>query len=413
MIKMSKKIKVILDSLLIICCVFILNSIVDGNVLKTKGATLKGEEEVLKEGDKKDFFGNFSLGRRVKISAVGDIILQDEQIWSAHRKEENIYDFSSNFKYIQDFFKDSDIKYGTIEGVYGGEDIGYFGYPKYNGPDSMIDALRGAGFNMLNIATEHALDQGLYGFKSTLEKVNKEMTALGSNGYVIKKIKGIEIGFTSYTYESREGEINGNKIPKEASLNTFSYKNLQKDLEKMKLLVEEMKKEGADFIVFGMHWGLEYKSEPSKYQVEIAKALNEFGVDLILGSNPHVIQPIEEIEGEKGNKTLVAYSLGNFISNQRKETIGERKTSDGVLLEITLKKSRKGVIIDSLDYIPTWVYKIGREDKKSDYYILPVKETLESEESKNLSKEVLEELNKSLESTKEVIEKNFPLKLSK
>lgn len=412
MIKMSKKIKVILSSLLIICCVFILNSIVGNNVLKTKGATLNGEE-ILKEGDKKGFFGNFSLGRGVKISAVGDIILQDEQIWSAHKKEENIYDFSSNFKYIKDFLKDSDIKYGTIEGVYGGEDIGYFGYPKYNGPDSMIDALRETGFNMLNIATEHSLDQGEEGLKSTIEKVNKEMTAIGSNSYVIKKIKGIEIGFTSYTYESREGEINGNKIPEEASLNTFSYKNLQEDLEEMKLLVEEMKKEGADFIVFGMHWGLEYKSEPSKYQIEIAKALNEFGVNLILGSNPHVIQPIEEIEGENGNKTLVAYSLGNFLSNQREETIGDRKTSDGVLLEMILKKSRKGVIIDSLEYIPTWVYKIGKEDKKSDYYILPVKETLESEERKNLSKEVLEELNKSLESTKEVIEKNFPLNLSK
>lgn len=404
MIRMSKKIKLILASLLIVCSVLVINSIISNNVVTTKGASIY-EKEVIKENDKKGFFNRFSLGRKVNISAVGDIILHDEQIWSAYNEENKAYDFMNNFKYVKNFIEKSDIAYGTIEGIYAGEEIGYSGYPNYNGPDSMIDALKDTGFDIINVATDHSLDKGVEGASKTGEKIDKEMTSIGNKKYIIKKVKGIEIGFTSYTYESKEGELNGHKIPEDMNLNTFSYNKLDKELEEMKALVEEMKNEGAEFIVFGMHWGVEYKTEPSKYQVKIAEALNEYGVDLILGSNPHVVQPIEEIEGEDGNKTLVAYSLGNFISNQRLETMGDRRTADGVILNLTLDKSRKGVKIEKWDYTPTWVYKIPRENKKSDYYILPVEETLNSEEGKKLDQETLNQLNKSLEATKSIVEK--------
>ncbi|HAT4362908.1 TPA: CapA family protein [Clostridium perfringens] len=404
MIRMSKKMKVILASLLIICSVLVINSVISNNVVTTKGASIE-EKEVIKENDKKGFFDMFSLGRKVNISAVGDIILHDEQIWSAYNEENKTYDFMNNFKYIKNFIEKSDIAYGTIEGTYAGEEIGYSGYPNYNGPDSMIDALKDTGFDIINVATDHSLDKGVEGASKTGEKIDKDMTSIGNKKYIIKKVKGIEIGFTSYTYESKEGELNGHKIPEDMNLNTFSYNKLDNGLEEMKALVEEMKNEGAEFIVFGMHWGVEYKTEPSKYQVKIAEALNEYGVDLILGSNPHVVQPIEEIEGENGNKTLVAYSLGNFISNQRLETMGDRRTADGVILNLTLDKSRKGVKIEKWDYTPTWVYKIPRENKKADYYILPVEETLNSEEGKKLDKETLNQLNKSLESTKSIVEK--------
>ncbi|WP_346977861.1 CapA family protein [Clostridium perfringens] len=404
MIRMSKKIKVILASLLIVCSVLVINSIISNNVVTTKGASID-EKEVIKENDKKGFFNRFSLGRKVNISAVGDIILHDEQIWSAYNEENKSYDFMNNFKYVKNFIEKSDIAYGTIEGTYAGEEIGYSGYPNYNGPDSMIDALKDTGFDIINVATDHSLDKGVEGASKTGEKIDKDMTSIGNKKYIVKKVKGIEIGFTSYTYESKEGELNGHKIPEDINLNTFSYNKLDKGLEEMKALVEEMKNEGAEFIVFGMHWGVEYKTEPSKYQVKIAEALNEYGVDLILGSNPHVVQPIEEIEGEDGNKTLVAYSLGNFISNQRLETMGDRRTADGIILNLTLDKSRKGVKIEKWDYTPTWVYKIPRENKKSDYYILPVEETLNSEEGKKLDKETLNQLNKSLESTKSIVYK--------
>lgn len=404
MIRMSKKIKVILASLLIVCSVLVINSVISNNVVTTKGASIE-EKEVIKENDKKGFFDMFSLGRKVNISAVGDIILHDEQIWSAYNEENKAYDFMNNFKYVKNFIEKSDIAYGTIEGTYAGEEIGYSGYPNYNGPDSMLDALKDTGFDIINVATDHSLDKGLEGVSKTGEKIDKDMTSIGNNKYIIKKVKGIEIGFTSYTYESKEGELNGHKIPEDINLNTFSYNKLDKGLEEMKALVEEMKNEGAEFIVFGMHWGIEYNTEPSKYQVKIAEALNEYGVDLILGSNPHVVQPIEEIEGKDGHNTLVAYSLGNFISNQRLETMGDRRTADSVILNLTLDKSRKGVKIEKWDYTPTWVYKIPRENKKSDYYILPVEETLNSEEGKKLDKETLNQLNNSLESTKSIVEK--------
>ncbi|MDZ5252589.1 CapA family protein [Clostridium sp. LIBA-8841] len=404
MIRMSKAMKIILSSLVIVCSVLIANNIITNNIVTTKGAGIE-EKEVTKEKDKKRFFNLFTLGRKVKISAVGDIILHDEQIWSAYNEENKIYDFTDNFKYIKSFIEKSDISYGTIEGTYSGEEKGYSGYPSYNGPDSMITALGETGFDVINVATDHSLDKGEDGAIRTGEKIDELMSSIGNKKYIIKKVKGIKIAFTSYTYESKEGELNGNKISENSTLNTFNYNKLDERLEEMKVLIEKMKNEGADFIVFGMHWGIEYNSEPSKYQIQIAEALNEYGVDLILGSNPHVIQPINEIEREDGHKTLVAYSLGNFISNQREETMGERRTADGIILNLTLDKTRKGVEIEEWGYTPTWVYKIQKENKKSDYYILPVEETLNSEEGKDLDKSIINELNKSLESTRSIIEK--------
>ncbi|MDZ4991428.1 CapA family protein [Clostridium perfringens] len=404
MIRMSKAMKIILSSLVIVCSVLIANSLISNNIVTTKGAGSE-EKEITKEKDKKGFSDLFSLGRKVEISAVGDIILHDEQIWSAYNEENKAYDFMDNFKYIKSFIEESDITYGTIEGTYSGEEKGYSGYPSYNGPDSMITALRETGFDVINVATDHSLDKGEEGAIRTGEKIDELISSVGNKKYIIKKVKGIKIAFTSYTYENKEGELNGNKIPENSTLNTFTYNKLNEGLEEMKSLIEEMKNEGADFIVFGMHWGVEYNSEPSKYQIQIAEALNEYGVNLILGSNPHVIQPIREVEREDGHKTLVAYSLGNFISNQREETMGDRRTADGIILNLTLDKTRKGVEIEEWGYTPTWVYKIPKENKKSDYYILPIEETLNSEKGKELDKNVIDELNKSLESTRSLVEK--------
>lgn len=404
MIRMSKAMKIILSSLVIVCSVLIANSLISNNIVTTKGAGSE-EKETTKEKDKKGFSDLFSLGRKVEISAVGDIILHDEQIWSAYNEENKAYDFMDNFKYIKSFIEESDIAYGTIEGTYSGEEKGYSGYPSYNGPDSMITTLRETGFDVINVATDHSLDKGEAGAIRTGEKIDELMSSVGNKKYIIKKVKGIKIAFTSYTYESKEGELNGNKITENSTLNTFNYNKLNEELEEMKSLIEEMKNEGADFIIFGMHWGVEYNSEPSKYQIQIAEALNEYGVNLILGSNPHVIQPIREVEREDGHKTLVAYSLGNFISNQREETMGDRRTADGIILNLTLDKTRKGVEIEEWGYTPTWVYKIPKENKKSDYYILPIEETLNSEKGKELDKNVINELNKSLESTRSLVEK--------
>lgn len=404
MIRMSKAMKIILASLVIVCSVLIANSLISNNIVTTKGAASE-EKEVTKEKDKKGFSDLFSLGRKVEISAVGDIILHDEQIWSAYNEENKAYDFIDNFKYIKSFIEESDIAYGTIEGTYSGEEKGYSGYPSYNGPDSMITTLRETGFDVINVATDHSLDKGEEGIIRTDEKIDELMSSIGNKKYIIKKVKGMKIAFTSYTYESKERELNGNKISENSTLNTFNYNKLDEGLEEMKSLIEEMKNEGADFIVFGMHWGVEYNSEPSKYQIQIAEALNEYGVNLILGSNPHVIQPIRELKREDGHKTLVAYSLGNFISNQREETMGDRRTADGIILNLTLDKTRKGVEIERWGYTPTWVYKIPKENKKSDYYILPVEETLNSEKGKELDKNVISELKKSLESTKSLVER--------
>lgn len=400
--KMSNTMKILLGSLTIICSTVIANSLINNNIVTTSGANIEEKNNNVKK-EKKSFFDKFSFGRKVNISAVGDIIVHDEQIWSSYNSQDKTYDFTPNFKYIKSFIKDSDISYGTIEGTYSGSEKQYSGYPKYNAPDNMLNALSDSGFDIINIATDHSLDHGEEGLNRTLNKVNENMSSVGQKGYIIKDLKGIKIGFTSFTYESKEGELNDNKLSEESNINTFSYSTLEEDFKNMSECINKMKLEKVDFIVFGMHWGASYSVEPSKYQIEIANKLNELGVDLIIGSNPHVVQPIKEITSEEGHKTLVAYSLGNFISNQREETMGDRRTADGVILNLTLDKSRKGVEIEEWSYIPTWVYKNSKEDKKSDYFILPVEETLGSEKGKELDESVISELKKSLESTKTII----------
>lgn len=401
MIKLSKTMKILLASLGIVCVTLITSTLINNNIVTTKGATTE-TEKISKENQGKGVLNLFNFGREVKLSAVGDIILHDEQIWSAYDEEKKSYNFNPNFKYIKSFLEESDICYGTIEGTYSGIEKGFSGYPKYNGPDTMIEALYSSGFDILNLATNHSLDKGEEGFNRTIEKVSEKMTPLGSENYIVKKLKGIKIGFTSFTFEEKEGELNGVKIG-ESKINTFSYKSLDEDLIKMENIIKAMNEEGVDFIVFGMHWGVEYSGEPSKYQIKIAETLNKYGVDLILGSNPHVIQPILELKNENGEKTLVAYSLGNFLSNQREKTMGNRKTSDGVILNITIDKNRKGAYVKEWSYIPTWVYKNEKENKKSDYFILPVNETLESEEAKKLDGNIKAELLKSKESTENIL----------
>lgn len=179
-------------------------------------------------------------------------------------------------------------------------------------------------------------------------------------------------------------------------------------MNKIENIINDMKNEGAEFIIVGMHWGIEYDKNPSEYQKKIAKELNNFGVDLVLGSHPHVIQPIEKIKNEQGEETIVVYSMGNFLSNQSKETIGKSETSDGVILEFKIgQNEKKDIVIKDYKIIPTWVYKYNDNNGNTKYKILSAEDTLKSEEAKNkLSKEILQKIKKSEEATKSILKNN-------
>ena len=209
-------------------------------------------------------------------------------------------------------------------------------------------------------------------------------------------MKGIKIGVISYSFETpRKGEnktLNAIEIPSDVVnlLNTFSYEHIEEDLSKIKAQIDEMKSKGAEAIVFFIHWGNEYERKPNVHQIRIANALCDYGVDVILGSHPHVIQPIEFITSEKtGKRCLVVYSMGNFISNQQYERTNNRYTEDGIIVNIQIKKNvvSKDITISEVSYIPTWVHKYS-DNSKLVYEILPLTEALASKETYNLDNDI-------------------------
>lgn len=361
-----------------------------------------------------------SDGITIKITAAGDIIYHDEQLSSAYDETNQKYDFNDNFDYIKSYIDNSDLSIATCETTFAGAEYGYSGFPLFNTPKDALSSLKNAGFDMLSIASNHLLDVTEPGFYNSVEAIKSEgFDLLGArldyseSNYIVKNINGINIGITSYCFETANlyGQRTLNSIPIPNSIvnliNTFGYSTLEDDLLQMNKTIENMLNDGAEFIIFVMHWGDEYSTEYSSYQKEIAEALNNFGVDIILGSHPHVVQPLEKIKNETTSKeTLVFYSLGNFLSNQRLETMGNALSASGALAQLEIHKSSDGIVsLKNYEYIPTWVYKYIDSESNTKYNILPVKDVLDSPSSYNLPSSVIKELEESYNSTTSIIGK--------
>ena len=294
----------------------------------------------------------------------------------------------------------ADIALADLETTLAGEDKKYTGYPRFNSPSSILDAIEDCGFDVLSTVNNHAIDMGSAGVINTLSEIEKRKLkstgtrkVIGEKPYLIEDVKGIKLGVISYSYETpRKGKnktLNALEIPSDviSLLNTFSYEYIKEDLSKIKAQINEMKTEGAEAIIFIIHWGNEFERKPNVHQESIANALSDYGVDVILGSHPHVIQPIEFITSEKaGKRTLVAYSMGNFISNQQYERTNNRYTEDGVIVKVQLRKNKssKDITINEVSYIPTWVHKYENNSKPV-YEVLPLTEALTSKEQYNLN----------------------------
>ncbi len=360
------------------------------------------------------------IDNSVKISVAGDIMYHQSQLDAAYDVETDTYDFEGSYKYLDKYIKDADLSLVTIETTFGGKEFGYAGYPNFATPAVALDSLKSAGFDMISLASNHVADKPIKAYYNTISEVrDRGFDVLGVRenedipSYTVKEVNGMKIGFTNYTFEtSRIGghkHINSIKVPGEISnlINSFSTERLNEDLEGMNKVVQEMKADGAEFIIFVMHWGEEYQTMYSNTQKKIAEALNSYGVDIIFGSHSHVVQPIETIINKDTNKeTLVFYALGNFISNQRKETMGNEKSEDGSIAQIVLDRNEDATVyLKSYEYIPTWVYKYTDKNNKLQYTVLPIEETLKNYDSSTglLPQHIIDALKVSQTSTTEII----------
>lgn len=332
------------------------------------------------------------------ILAAGDVMFHTPQIRGAYNSQSGTYDFNDNFSLVKKYIESVDLALVNFETVTAGSDRGFHGYPNFNSPVESLEALANAGFDILSTANNHSLDQGKVGVISTIEALKSYgLKNIGtynepSDKILIEKVNDINVGLLSYTYGCNGMEYTLTEEELDNMINIIDEDRIKSDIEKS---VEK----GADLVVVFIHWGNEYQREPSEEQMELGRKMVEWGANIVFGSHPHVIQKSEIIE-HNGKDNFIIYSLGNFISNQRRETINNKYTEDGIMVAIEVEKNftKNETIIKNITYTPTWVHKYS-VDGVAKYEIIPIDESNLDEIDNSIHTKVKE----SYESTMSII----------
>lgn len=282
-----------------------------------------------------------SQGNEASLLFAGDAMMHQKQIDVA-RQADGSYDYSTCFTNIAPLISEADYAVVNLETPLNGAP--YSGYPQFNTPDSYVDALKAAGFDMFLTANNHTLDRYDRGLCRTIDVLNakgvdhlgtyRNAAARDSVIPMVKDINGFKVGFLNYTYGTNGIEIRGNVV--------VDYI----DKEKIKRDVKRTRDAGAELVCVTIHWGDEYRLLPNATQKSLADFILGQGVELLIGGHPHVIQPMEMRVGSDGKKQLLVYSLGNFISNMTK-----RDTRGGAIVRAHLKRDDQGrAYVDAADY---------------------------------------------------------------
>lgn len=299
----------------------------------------------------------------ISLLFAGDVMGHMPQINSAYDSSSGKYDFNPVFSLVKQNISKADIAVANLETTLAG--VPYSGYPQFSAPDSLATALKNAGFDILITANNHCLDRGAQGLERTVTmldslKILRTGTFINDSLRNIEyplfvNIKGVNLAFLNYTYGT-----NGIPVRKPNVVNFIDTAQIRKDINKAKALK-------ADYIITTIHWGIEYQNKENAEQRNIANFLLKTGSDLIIGSHPHVVQPVEKryLTADSSQFNIVVYSLGNYVSNQR-----DRYKDGGIMFNVKLKKTDKVRIVD-YSYTPAWVFK-GMIENKLQYKIIPV-----------------------------------------
>jgi len=301
-------------------------------------------------------------GKTLSILFIGDIMGHDEQIWSAENRETGKYDFDTVFSFIKPVISEADLAVANFEVTLAGPP--YSGYPRFSSPEELAVACKNAGIDFFALANNHCIDRGKKGILSTISKLDSleiEHTGTFCNAALrdslypsIVRYEELSLALLNYTYGT-----NGISVPDPVIVNMLEINAIAEDIEKARI-------KGADLIVLFLHWGTEYDTIPSEDQTEMADFLFSRGADLIIGSHPHVLQKMLWIKGNNDMEDkILVYSLGNFVSNQRKP-----KTDGGAMVRIDFSSADGKLAIKNAGYYLTWVYTPIVKFRKQ-YYILP------------------------------------------
>lgn len=285
--------------------------------------------------------------------AVGDYLIHSSVYKDANRLANGDgYDFKPMISYIKEIVSNYDIAYYNQETILGGSELGLSDYPTFNSPYEAGDAMLDAGFNLVSLATNHTMDSGKKAVENSCKYWQSKENVLTAGSYCseeernkinIKETNNIKYTMLNYTYGT-----NGMPVANDYLVNVWptdidNINNPEKDTKYQaykKQVKEDIDKvkDKVDFLIVAMHWGVEYTHEPTAYEKDMASYLASLGVNLIIGTHPHVIQPVTWIDD-----TLVIYSLGNFISAQyqNKNTCTNYKCTTELMTSLKIEKDIK------------------------------------------------------------------------
>jgi poly-gamma-glutamate synthesis protein (capsule biosynthesis protein) len=305
----------------------------------------------------------FAQERRVKLLFAGDAMQHQSQIDAARTPDG--YDYSSYFELVRNRIEAADVAIVNLEVTLAGKP--FTGYPTFSAPDEFAEELKRSGFDVFLTANNHVLDKGQKGLFRTLaildslgikhlgsytDRNNRNLT------YPLMLVKnGFRMALLNYTYGT-----NGLTVRPPNIVNYIQKDSILRDINAAKQL-------NPDIIIANMHWGLEYRLTPNSEQAALADFLTENGVNLVIGSHPHVVQPINIQKEGDSIKNVIVYSLGNFVSGMKAPN-----TDGGMLVDVELSKDKNGAVrIDSCNYSLVWVHK-PVENGKVCIQLIPVSE---------------------------------------
>ena len=372
--------------ILVVAIIFGIHSCADklfGESGSESGATSSGEAPSTPDAPAEPY-----VVASATVGSAGDILIHDPLITNA-KQADGSYDFNNIFEHITAYHNKYDLMIMNLEVTFGGTKAGaYCGYPMFNSPDSLADAIKNAGVDMLLTANNHTYDTGEAGMLRTMQVLNEKGIAFtgtrqneNDTVYTVKEVNGIKIGIVCYTYSTTSGDIkalNGNVMTSSAGrrVNTFDYNKLEEFYIEAEAAFGQMKQAGAEATMIYVHWGNEYHRTPNSYQTQMAQKISDMGYDVIVGGHPHVIQPFDTLTGKNGNKTVCIYSMGNAVSNQRAEIMDSDNysghTEDGMIFGVKFDKYSDGtVVLADVNILPTWV-NLKKENGKRVYQIIPL-----------------------------------------
>lgn len=348
-----------------------------------------------------------NLESEASVVAVGDNLIHPE-VYNDAKTGKNSFDFKPMYELVKKDIKNADIAYVNQESPLGGDDRPYHGFKRFNTPSSVAQDLVDTGFNFVNGSNNHAMDQGESGINNSIHTWDKFKDKVLFTGVFnsqeardeipTKTVNGIKVSMLSYTFGT-----NGIKPSHPYTINTFDETQIKKD-------VKEAKKH-SDAVIVSAHWGNEGHHMENKTQERYAKVFADAGVNVVLGMHPHVIEPVKWVKGKDGNKTLVAYSLGNFLNGQ---ATGNESNDLLGCLNFKLVKNPKGVKVENVKWRSMVNHyelaNVYDKNSKKDFKTYPLhdyndklaeKHGLHYVNGANMTKERLQEI------TKEVIDKEF------